>query len=141
MAADGRIGLFSCTGPPPLMRASTVCCVIVAVAISVVVIFAPINVDRSSSNCASLMGWSSASSVSSWTMVRRLGPASCPSLVSSIMGTFSICLRSSSNRIGLALVPNPSSSGFSILFEMFVWNCHALPYHPVQYQWSLMYST
>ena len=112
MAADGRIGLSSCTGPPPLIRASTVCCVIVAV--SVVVIWAPISVERSSSILASPMGWSSASSVSSWTIGRRLGPASCPSLVSLIAGTFSIRLQSSSCRMGVDLVPNPSSSGFSI---------------------------
>ena len=141
MAADGRIGLSSCTGPPPLMRASTVCCVIVAVAVSVVVILAPINVDRSSSNWASPMGWSSASSVSSWTIVHQLGPASCPSLVSSTAGTPSIRWRSSSCRMGLALVPSPNNSSFSILFKIFVWNCRVLPYHPVQYQWSLIYST
>ena len=71
-------------------------------------------------------------------MVRRLGSA--PSLVSSIVGTFSICLRSSSNRIGFALVPNPNNYSFSIFFEMFMWNCRALLYQLVQYQLSLMYS-
>ena len=141
MAADGLIRLSSYTGPPPLMRASTVCCVIMAVAVSVVVILAPISVDRSSSILASPIGWSSASSVSSCTIVRQLGPASCSSLVSSTVGTPSIWRWSSSCRIGLALVPNPSNSGFSILFEIFVWNCRALPYQPVQYQLSLMYST
>ena len=110
IATDGLMGLFSYIGPPPLRRASTMCWVIVAV--FVVIIWVPISVDRLSSTLASPIGWSSASPESFRTMVCWLGPASCPSLVLSTAGAFSICLWSSSCRIGFALVPNSNNSGF-----------------------------